>query len=256
MYSPPAQHAPYPQQPAQRWWQRPAVIITALVLVPPLGIALAWMTGWTQGKKIVATVLSGLWFLIVLFSGGDDKTVDNAKAADDAKAGAAAAAAASPGSSAAAPGKAASPSAAPALPNVVSMPFDQAEKALKGAGVAKVAALSVYTDVPLASYHPNWGVCFQSPEAGAAPADATLHLVAPGRTCPAATGTRLHAEVTQSPAPTQKDADGPSGTGGGGSAYYKNCDAAKAAGAAPIRKGQPGYRSALDKDGDGIACDK
>ncbi|MEU9081106.1 excalibur calcium-binding domain-containing protein [Streptomyces sp. NPDC048357] len=36
----------------------------------------------------------------------------------------------------------------------------------------------------------------------------------------------------------------------------KAADAAKAAGAAPIRKGQPGYRSALDKDGDGIACDK
>ena len=38
-------------------------------------------------------------------------------------------------------------------------------------------------------------------------------------------------------------------------AYYKNCDAARAAGAAPIRKGEPGYRSALDRDGDGVACD-
>ncbi|MFD4240563.1 excalibur calcium-binding domain-containing protein [Streptomyces sp. NPDC058525] len=250
MYSPPAQHAPYPQQPVQRWWQRTGVIIAALVLLPPLGIALAWMTRWTQGKKIVATVLSALWFLIVLFSGGDDK------AADDDKVGAANAATASPGSAATTPGKPAEPSAAPVLPNVVSMPFDQAEKALKGAGVAKVSALSVYTDVPLASYHSNWGVCFQSPAAGAAPADATLHLVAPGKTCPAATGTRLHAEVTKAPTPTQEEADGTSGTGGGGSAYYKNCDAAKAAGAAPIRKGQPGYRSALDKDGDGVACDK
>lgn len=38
-------------------------------------------------------------------------------------------------------------------------------------------------------------------------------------------------------------------------AYYKNCDAARAAGAAPIREGEPGYRSALDRDGDGVACD-
>ncbi|MFD7031355.1 excalibur calcium-binding domain-containing protein [Streptomyces sp. NPDC059917] len=30
---------------------------------------------------------------------------------------------------------------------------------------------------------------------------------------------------------------------------------AKAAGAAPIRRGEPGYRSALDRDGDGTACD-
>jgi hypothetical protein len=37
--------------------------------------------------------------------------------------------------------------------------------------------------------------------------------------------------------------------------YYKNCDAARAAGAAPIYRGQPGYRSALDRDNDGIACE-
>lgn len=39
--------------------------------------------------------------------------------------------------------------------------------------------------------------------------------------------------------------------------YYSNCAAAKAAGAAPLRRGQDGgYRGALDRDGDGIACDK
>jgi outer membrane biosynthesis protein TonB len=37
--------------------------------------------------------------------------------------------------------------------------------------------------------------------------------------------------------------------------YYQNCDAARAAGAAPLYAGQPGYRSALDRDGDGVACE-
>ncbi|HJV99762.1 MAG TPA: DUF1524 domain-containing protein [Arthrobacter sp.] len=37
--------------------------------------------------------------------------------------------------------------------------------------------------------------------------------------------------------------------------YYANCAAAKAAGAAPIFAGQAGYRSALDRDSDGIACE-
>ena len=37
--------------------------------------------------------------------------------------------------------------------------------------------------------------------------------------------------------------------------YYANCTAARAAGAAPILRGQPGYRSGLDRDGDGIACE-
>lgn len=38
-------------------------------------------------------------------------------------------------------------------------------------------------------------------------------------------------------------------------AYYPNCAAAKAAGAAPLYAGQPGYRPALDRDHDGIACE-
>jgi hypothetical protein len=38
-------------------------------------------------------------------------------------------------------------------------------------------------------------------------------------------------------------------------AYYKNCDAARAAGAAPVRRGQPGYGSHLDRDGDGVGCE-
>lgn len=39
-------------------------------------------------------------------------------------------------------------------------------------------------------------------------------------------------------------------------AYYANCKAAKAAGAAPLYQGEPGYRSGLDRDKDGVACDK
>ena len=37
---------------------------------------------------------------------------------------------------------------------------------------------------------------------------------------------------------------------------YKNCSEVRAAGAAPISKGEPGYSSKLDRDGDGIACDQ
>ncbi|WP_432564965.1 excalibur calcium-binding domain-containing protein [Kineococcus sp. SYSU DK003] len=37
--------------------------------------------------------------------------------------------------------------------------------------------------------------------------------------------------------------------------HYANCDAARAAGAAPVHRGEPGYRAALDRDGDGIACE-
>jgi endonuclease YncB( thermonuclease family) len=38
--------------------------------------------------------------------------------------------------------------------------------------------------------------------------------------------------------------------------YYANCDAVRAAGKAPLYRGQPGYETPrLDRDGDGIACE-
>lgn len=39
------------------------------------------------------------------------------------------------------------------------------------------------------------------------------------------------------------------------SAYYANCSAARAAGAAPVYSGDPGYARRLDRDGDGVGCE-
>ncbi|MDP0399234.1 excalibur calcium-binding domain-containing protein [Tsukamurella strandjordii] len=36
---------------------------------------------------------------------------------------------------------------------------------------------------------------------------------------------------------------------------YKNCTEVRKAGKAPLLKGQPGYSSKLDRDGDGVACE-
>ena len=54
--------------------------------------------------------------------------------------------------------------------------------------------------------------------------------------------TQPPAEVAPAPAPaTEVD--------------YANCDAVRAAGAAPIHSGDPGYTTKLDRDGDGTACE-
>ena len=53
--------------------------------------------------------------------------------------------------------------------------------------------------------------------------------------------------VPPTPTPTPRPAQS--------NVYYRNCDEARAAGAAPIYRGEPGYRPALDRDGDGIACE-
>lgn len=50
-------------------------------------------------------------------------------------------------------------------------------------------------------------------------------------------------------------ASAPPAPSSSGSAYFKNCTAARAAGAAPVRAGQPGYGKHLDRDGDGIGCE-
>ncbi len=39
------------------------------------------------------------------------------------------------------------------------------------------------------------------------------------------------------------------------SVYYRGCREVRAAAAAPLYRGQPGYREGMDGDGDGIACE-
>ncbi|MBP2159585.1 hypothetical protein J2X24_002152 [Asticcacaulis solisilvae] len=39
------------------------------------------------------------------------------------------------------------------------------------------------------------------------------------------------------------------------SVYYANCSEARAVGAAPLKRGEPGYRPKMDRDGDGVACE-
>jgi hypothetical protein len=41
----------------------------------------------------------------------------------------------------------------------------------------------------------------------------------------------------------------------GGVGAFRNCTAARAAGAAPVRRGDPGYGAHLDRDSDGIGCE-
>jgi hypothetical protein len=57
-------------------------------------------------------------------------------------------------------------------------------------------------------------------------------------------------DATESPAGAATD---PSRSAG--SVHYDSCDAARAAGAAPVRVGDPGYGAHLDGDGDGTACE-
>ena len=67
---------------------------------------------------------------------------------------------------------------------------------------------------------------------------------------------KLSAAETLAAVPAFAQADKPSGQSDDSrQVYYPNCAAARAAGAAPIHFGEPGYRRKLDRDHDGVACE-
>ncbi|WP_199863448.1 MULTISPECIES: excalibur calcium-binding domain-containing protein [unclassified Streptomyces] len=71
----------------------------------------------------------------------------------------------------------------------------------------------------------------------------------PRTTAPRPTRTPAPAPTTREPEPVRTTEDAPE------EVYYANCTAVRAAGAAPIHRGEPGYDSHLDRDGDGVACE-
>ena len=167
------------------------------------------------------------------------------------------------------------------VPDVVGMKGDVATEALEKAGLTQRPS---YTDVDgkESVWKPsNWSVTAQDPAAGAqVPADQTITLTVNHDSAKAAASARASAaaetsasaaaaeqarqeaaraaeqtqQQTQQPVQTEPDqtqeqSDGSSGT------YYANCADAWAAGAAPLHRGDPGYRAGLDRDDDGIACE-
>lgn len=60
------------------------------------------------------------------------------------------------------------------------------------------------------------------------------------------TGTRhCHGRAQPAPAPLAGSSQG----------AFANCAAARAVGAAPVRRGDPGYGRHLDRDNDGVGCE-
>ncbi|MFJ4208780.1 DUF1524 domain-containing protein [Paenarthrobacter sp. NPDC089675] len=85
-------------------------------------------------------------------------------------------------------------------------------------------------------------------EPAPAPAQAAVPAPVPAPAAPAAPA------PAPAPAPAVVPAPAPAAPAPA-AAYFANCAAARAAGAAPLYAGQPGYRAGLDRDHDGVACE-
>ena len=78
-------------------------------------------------------------------------------------------------------------------------------------------------------------------------------IAQPAITCPAPAPAPAPARPGPgSPAPAPAPAPAPRPSSG---ATYQNCDAVRAAGAAPIFPGDPGFQSKFDRDNDGVGCE-
>lgn len=84
-----------------------------------------------------------------------------------------------------------------------------------------------------------------SAQAAPAPVPVPAPAAAPARPAPAA---------APAPAPVPAPAAAPVQPAPA-NVYYANCTAARNAGAAPVRQGDPGYGTHLDRDRDGVGCE-
>ena len=142
--------------------------------------------------------------------------------------------------------------AAVEVPDVVGMKGDDAADALKKAGLSKGPSYTD-TDGEESVRDPgNWSVTAQNPAAGEqVPADQVITLTVNHDSADAAASAAAEQPAQEQPAQEpQSEPEEQART------YYANCTEAKAAGAAPLYRGEPGYRDKLDRDHDGIACEK
>ncbi|KQX10619.1 hypothetical protein ASC82_23455 [Streptomyces sp. Root431] len=217
MYQQPNPYQPPPPWVApRRWWQHPALVITLLVIFPPGGIALAWLSRWSSRTKIVATVLSALWFVVAL-------AIDDPKqnGTDDPK----------PTTTATAP---ATPTPTEPSPTATT-PTPTTPAPTTPAPTTTAPTPEPTTDAP--TPEPTT----QAPTTQAP----TTRAPEPTRTTPKPVKPKP-AQTTQPPETAEPEP----------AVYYANCTAVRAAGADPIHSGEPGYGRHLDRDGDGVACER
>lgn len=160
------------------------------------------------------------------------------------------------------------------VPDVVGMKGDAAAVALKEAGLTSSPSYTDADGEDSVWNSSDWSVTSQDPAAGErVPADQAITLTVNDDSAEAAASASASAsaaaaeasasaeaseqavqdEPAQPEEPAQRPQQDPKKST---STYYANCTEAKAAGAAPMYEGDPGYRSGLDRDHDGIACEK
>ncbi|WP_426624790.1 excalibur calcium-binding domain-containing protein [Leifsonia sp. McL0607] len=134
------------------------------------------------------------------------------------------------------------------IPDLSGQDGATAGKALRALGLTVEYQSDSGKSVIVAS---NWTVLATHPSAGSpamSESKITVHVAKPART--SAPESAMPIAPPDPPAPSDPEQPAvPSST------WYANCAEARAAGAAPIFVGEPGYSTKLDRDKDGVACE-
>ncbi|WP_406388864.1 excalibur calcium-binding domain-containing protein [Streptomyces sp. NBC_00211] len=227
VYPPSDSRLPSPG-PGRRWHPALAVpaVVVATLIIPPLGVALAFMARWDRAGRAVTVVLASVWFGVLLVAGAEPKP-----AHVDAKP---------------------QPQSQPVVVVTVTAPAPAAPAPVSASASATAPSPARAQESPAPA----------APE-GAAPGAVRQPQGEPtaerGRQPVAVDGKARTSDSAPaagaSSSGTSAGGSRSSGSGGGSSVSYRNCTAVRQAGAAPIRRGDPGFGPHLDRDGDGIACE-
>lgn len=143
------------------------------------------------------------------------------------------------------------------IPDLAGQDGASAREALRALGLDYIYESDSGTSVIVAS---NWTVLATEPQAGARVLAGSTVTIGVTKQAPTAPTPPSEGEVAPPPAHdpgpvAPPPAPEPVAPPAPSIVSYANCDAARAAGAAPIHRGEPGYSLRLDRDRDGIACE-
>jgi hypothetical protein len=146
--------------------------------------------------------------------------------------------------------------AAATVPDLAGLPAAQVVPALTAAGLNLGPTTYGSSDQPVDA------VISQTPASGSAmaPGSVVAVVLSDGSLIPAPEPAVVTTEPAPEPEPEvapepEPEPEAPEPEPEPDTVFYANCSEVRAAGADPIRRGDPGYSEKLDRDGDGIACE-
>ena len=232
------------RQNSRKWYQQKRWILGSLLLFPPLGIPLLWLTHWPRAGKISGSIFSGLLLLTVLTGESNEPTATNVPTEKITEAAPQAEVAPSPAYE-----------DAIAEATVASAELTAAESSVDWANVARrwQDAIASLSDIPISSddysqaqikiaeYERNY--------------DYAISKKTVAQSAEAATTAEQQAEEQQAVAPPTETAM-PIVEEQGGGYVGGTCKELAASGVgSDFRPGDANYTSARDRDGDGVACE-